>query len=300
MKANQASHAISYGCQHSAQVRELLSSSFDCHVQTQLPQAQGFKFQVETPHSADTLNRRWRQHPLARRIDILFLDAEKVPTLQQPGCLFMDMDSTLISCECIDEIADFMGIKDTIAAITLRAMQGELDFAQSLRERVKLLAGLDAHVLEEVYQQRIRFNQGAEHLITTLQQQGWKIALVSGGFTYFTDKLHQHLKLDYSQANQLEIKNGQLTGHILGDIVDAQSKCQALQQQAKLWGIASTQTVAIGDGANDLPMLATAAMGVAFHAKDKVRAEANYSINRAGLDALLDLFVANERINCQS
>ncbi len=201
----------------------------------------------------------------------------------------MDMDSTLIQCECIDEIADFLGLKDEISVITERAMRGELDFAESLTERVQLLAGLDASVLERVYEERIRLTEGAEKLIKTVQSNGWKVGLVSGGFTYFTDKFKARLGLDYTRANTLEIHNGKLTGSVLGSIVDAEVKRHALLEQAEIFSIPMSQTVAIGDGANDLPMIGEAAMGIAFHAKPKVQAAAPYAINNGGLDRVLEL-----------
>mgnify|MGYP000076405070 CR=1 FL=1 len=212
------------------------------------------------------------------------------PTLTQPGLLFMDMDSTLIQCECIDEIADFLGIKQQISEITERAMRGELDFSESLTQRVQLLAGLDASLLERVYQERIELTDGAEKLIQTVQSHGWKVGLVSGGFTYFTDRFKERLKLDYTRSNVLEIHNGKLTGSVLGDIVDAQSKRHCLLEQAEIYSIPLLQTVALGDGANDLPMIHAAGLGIAFHAKPKVQAEAPFSINEGPLDQALNLF----------
>lgn len=214
----------------------------------------------------------------------------KRPTLSQPGLLFMDMDSTLIQCECIDEIGDFLGIKHQVAEITERAMRGELDFAASLTERVQLLAGLDASVLERVYEERIKLTEGAEKLITTVQSHGWKVGLVSGGFTYFTDKFKERLGLDYTRSNVLEIHDGKLTGSVLGDIVDAETKRLSLIEQAEIHAVPMSQTVAIGDGANDLPMIGEAGMGIAFHAKPKVEAAAPYAINEGGLDRVLKLF----------
>ncbi|MCF7821164.1 MAG: phosphoserine phosphatase SerB [Mariprofundaceae bacterium] len=211
------------------------------------------------------------------------------PTLNQPGLLFMDMDSTLIQCECIDEIGDFLGIKSQVAEITERAMRGELDFAASLTERVQLLAGLDETVLEKVYKERIRLTEGAETLIETLHENGWKVGLISGGFTYFTDKFKTRLSLDYTRANVLEIHNGKLTGGVLGNIVDAEAKRLALIEQADIFSIPMSQTVAIGDGANDLPMIGAAGMGIAFHAKPKVQEAAPCAINSGGLDKVLDL-----------
>ncbi|MDQ6954908.1 MAG: phosphoserine phosphatase SerB [Mariprofundaceae bacterium] len=211
------------------------------------------------------------------------------PTLSEPGLLFMDMDSTLIQCECIDEIADFLGIKAEISAITERAMRGELDFAASLTERVQLLAGLDACVLEKVYQECITLTDGAETLISTVQQHGWKVGLVSGGFTYFTDKLQARLNLDFSRSNVLEIHHNKLTGGIIGDIVDAHCKRRCLIEQADIFSIPMRQTIAIGDGANDLPMIHAAALGIAFHAKPTVQEQADITINQGGLDQVLKL-----------
>lgn len=211
------------------------------------------------------------------------------PDLAQPGLLFMDMDSTLIQCECIDEIADFMGIKDEVSCITERAMRGELDFSASLIQRVQLLAGLDEKVLGDVYSDRVHLTEGAEELIDALHQAGWKVGLVSGGFDFFTDRLQRRLQLDFTQANRLESKEGKLTGAILGEIVDAQRKRQCLFEQAELYSIPMHQTVAVGDGANDLPMLEAAGLGVAFHAKPAVRAQADYAIETGGLDQILSL-----------
>jgi len=232
-----------------------------------------------------------RLRPLAERlgVDIAILDIPPSPSLAKPGCLFMDMDSTLIQCECIDEIADFLGLRERVSAITRRAMEGELDFSASLRERVKLLSGLEANLLQRVYDERILLTDGAELLISTLHDRGWKVGLVSGGFTFFTDRLKDRLGLDFAAGNSLEIRGNRLTGNLLGSIIDAASKRISLISQAERWKIPMHQTVAIGDGANDLPMLNTAALGVAFHAKAKVREVAPYSISQGGLHHLLDL-----------
>lgn len=240
---------------------------------------------------ADTTAVTMQMRPLAERlgIDIAIIGIRPAPSLSVPGCLFMDMDSTLIRCECIDELADFLGIRREISAITLRAMEGELDFAASLTKRVALLAGLDASVLDRVYEERIRLTRGAERLISTLHGHGWKVGLVSGGFRHFTDRLMKRLHLDFSLSNTLEIRNGKLTGAVLGSIVDASAKRAALIGQAESWGIPMEQTVAIGDGANDLPMLAAAGFGIAFHAKPKVRELAPYSFTHGGLERILDL-----------
>ena len=211
----------------------------------------------------------------------------QTPTLSEPGLLFMDMDSTLIQCECIDEIAAFLGIKAQISEITERAMRGELDFAASLTERVQLLAGLDADVLEKVYQECIELTDGAETLISTVQAHGWKVGLVSGGFTYFTDKFQARLNLDFTRSNVLEIHDNKLTGGIVGDIVDADCKRRCLIEQADIFSIPMQQTVAIGDGANDLPMIHAAGLGIAFHAKPTVQEQADIAINDGGLEQVL-------------
>ncbi len=210
------------------------------------------------------------------------------PALSQPGLLFMDMDSTLIQCECLDEIAVFLDLKPQVAAITERAMRGEMDFAASLFERVRLLAGLDAKILDRVYDKRIELTDGAERLITTLKQYGWKVGLVSGGFTYFTDKLKDRLNLDFILSNVLDIRDNKLTGNIIGDIVDAQAKKNALLSQAAEWHIPVEQTVAVGDGANDLPMILAAGLGIAFHAKPMVAMQVACAINKGGLDGVLE------------
>lgn len=239
---------------------------------------------------ADARQMTVRLRPLAMRLAMdVALTGPDTPSLSRPGLLFMDMDSTLITCESIDELAGFLGIKEKVADITQRTMEGELDFAASLTERVKLLAGLDAGVLDRVYDEQMRLNDGAEKLIEAVHARGWKVGLVSGGFTYFTDKLKTRLNLDYTQSNVLEIEDGKLTGKVLGDVVDAQSKREALLAQANVWNIPMEQTVAIGDGANDLPMLEAAALGIAFHAKPKVCELAPYAITRGGLDRILDL-----------
>jgi len=199
------------------------------------------------------------------------------------------MDSTLIQNECIDEIADFMGIKEQVAAITQLSMEGKLDFVASFTERVKLLKGLDAGVLQKVLDERIRLTDGAESLIRGLQAHGWKTGLVSGGFTFFTSHFEKSLGLDFSLGNELDIVDGKLTGGFIGEVVDANSKRTALLAKAAEWNIPMHQTIAIGDGANDLPMIEAAGMGIAFHAKPRVRELAPYSLSHGGLDRTLDL-----------
>jgi phosphoserine phosphatase len=201
----------------------------------------------------------------------------------------MDMDSTLISIECIDEIADMINIKPQVAAITERAMRGELDFAQSLRQRVALLKGLQESDLMRVVDERLSLNPGVIELIAACKQNKIATLLVSGGFTFFADRVKTMLGLDYAKSNTLEIIDGQLTGNILGNIVDAQTKANALVSLRELLGLSAAQTIAIGDGANDLKMMAIAGISVAYHAKPIVQQQATYALNHVGLEGVLNL-----------
>jgi phosphoserine phosphatase len=223
----------------------------------------------------------------------LHLDAALVParrTLAGMGLIAMDMDSTLITIECIDEIADLKGIKQEVAAITASAIRGEIDFTESLRRRVALLEGVPQSDLARVYDERLMLSPGAETMLAGLRKSGVRTLLVSGGFRYFTERLKSRLRLDYTLANELEIANGKLTGRLLGDIVDADAKARELERIRRNLGLKNDQVIAIGDGANDLPMLREAGMSVAFHARPVVRALTRYSIDYCGLDAVLNLF----------
>ena len=222
-------------------------------------------------------------------VDTSFLPAG----LKLSGCkvLAMDMDSTLINIECIDEIAGVAGVKDKVSEITEAAMRGEIrDFSESLRRRVALLEGVPADALEQVYAEKLRLNPGAERLISTAQAAGIKVLLVSGGFTFFTERLRERLNLDSAHANTLEIANGVLTGKVLGDILDADAKEAHLRAFAREHGAAREQIIAMGDGANDLKMLGAAGFPVAYHAKPLVRQQTRYALNVSGLDGVLNWF----------
>ncbi|PPD54408.1 MAG: phosphoserine phosphatase SerB [Methylotenera sp.] len=224
-----------------------------------------------------------------------YIDCALVPDAQRLshiGLAVMDMDSTLISIECIDEIADMMGIKPQIADITEAAMRGELDFAASLRKRVSLLKGLPESALQRVIDERLQLNPGACEWIAACKANNIKTMVVSGGFTLFANHTQSLLGLDYAVANTLEIIDGKLTGHILGDIVDASRKAHELEKLRDALGLTVSQTIAIGDGANDLKMMSTAGVGVAYHAKPVVQAQATYALNFVGLDGIANLFTA--------
>lgn len=240
------------------------------------------------------------QHDDATRADVVAwaerhgIDTAFVPAglkLAQCKVLAMDMDSTLINIECIDEIAGVAGIKDKVSEITEAAMRGEIkDFSESLRRRVALLKDVPAEALEQVYTEKLRLNPGAERLITTAQAAGIKVLLVSGGFTFFTDRLRERLRLDSAHANTLEIDNGVLTGRVLGDILDADAKAVYLREFARAHGATKEQIIAMGDGANDLKMLGAAGFPVAYHAKPLVRQQTRYALNVSGLDGVLNWF----------
>ncbi len=208
------------------------------------------------------------------------------------GLVVMDMDSTLISIECIDEIADMQGLKPQVSAITEAAMRGEIDFAESLRRRVALLKGLDENALQRVYDERLQLNPGAEIMLAALKKHGIKTLLVSGGFVFFTERLKARLNLDFAYANMLEIVDGKLTGKVLGNIVDAQAKADFLVRTRDALNLKPEQVIAMGDGANDLKMMAQAGISIAYHAKPVVRVQASYALNFAGLDGLVNLFAS--------
>jgi phosphoserine phosphatase len=204
------------------------------------------------------------------------------------------MDSTLIEAEVIDELAARAGVGPQVAAITEAAMRGELDFRQSLTERVRLLAGLPESVLGQVAAS-LRLTEGAERLVRTVKALGYKVAILSGGFTYFGRVLQERLGIDFVHANALEVKDGRLTGRLVGDIVDGPGKAARLRAIAAAEGISLDQVIAVGDGANDLPMLQIAGLGIAFHAKPVVREGASQAISNLGLDGVLYLLGLRDR-----
>ena len=196
------------------------------------------------------------------------------------------MDSTLIQTECIDQLAERAGVGDQVKAITERAMRGEIDFNESFRERVALLKGLDVSVMQDIAE-KLPITEGVGRMMEVLKRAGFKTAILSGGFTFFGDYLKRKFGFDYVYANELEVADGKLTGNYVGEIVDGKRKAELLKLIAQVENVNIAQTIAVGDGANDLPMLSAAGLGVAFHAKPKVKATAKQSISTIGLDGVL-------------
>ncbi len=221
-------------------------------------------------------------------LDYSFMQEDK--KLSDFKLLVMDMDSTLITIECIDEIADIHGLKNEVAAITESAMRGELDFRESLTQRVALLKGLEASALQQVFDERLLLSLGAKELLAGAQAAGLRTVLVSGGFTFFTDRLRQQLTFDIARANELEIIDDKLTGRVIGPIIDASEKRHTVEMQAQALGVPTTAAIVMGDGANDLEMMSVAGLSVAFRAKPIVRAQADVALNFVGLDGVLHMF----------
>ena len=211
------------------------------------------------------------------------------PKLGDFKLLAMDMDSTLITIECIDEIADMQGLKPQVSAITEAAMRGEIEFNESLTRRVALLKGLDASALQRVFDERLQLSPGAENMLAAVKAAGIKTLLVSGGFTFFTDRMKASLGLDYAHSNVLEIVDGKLTGKVVGGIVNAEEKKLTVERVCAELNIAPSQAIVMGDGANDLNMMTIAGLSVAFRAKPVVRAQASVALNFVGLDGILSI-----------
>ena len=234
-----------------------------------------------------------RNEAIASWCDQNHVDHAFVPEgrrFQDLKLLAMDMDSTLITIECIDELGALAGKKAEVAAVTAQAMRGEIDYPESLRRRVAAIAGLPETALSEVDEKRLRLTEGADVLISRCRQNRVKLLLVSGGFTFFTDRLKARLGIDYTISNTLEARDGKLTGALLGDIVDADAKARKFRDVSRKLNVKKHETVAIGDGANDLKMMAEAGFSVAFRAKPVVRAQASCAISWCGLDAVVNLF----------
>lgn len=224
---------------------------------------------------------------LAQQVDYAFVEASR--TLKDFKLVAMDMDSTLITIECIDEIADMQGLKPQVSEITEAAMRGEIEFNESLTRRVALLKGLDAGALQRVYDERLQLSLGAEKMLQAIQVAGLKTLLVSGGFTFFTDRMKSRLNLDYTHSNELEIVDGKLTGKVVGGIVNAEEKRLTVERVCAELGVPASQAIVMGDGANDLAMMGVSGLSVAFRAKPVVRAQASVALNFVGLDGILNI-----------
>lgn len=246
------------------------------------------EYALTAAHPIDWRLATKRLRPLQTAFDVDLVVLPDTPGRRNKKLLVIDMDSTLVQSEGIDELAKEAGVGDAVSAITRRAMNGELDFVGALRERVALLRGLPVGALDRVAD-RTRLSPGADVLLSVLRTAGCAIAVASGGFEYFTDRLRQRVALDYAYANRLEVEAGKLTGCLVGEIVDAKRKAALIDELAQKEGVSADRVLAIGDGANDLPMLERAGLGVAYHAKPAVRAAAPVTVEHGDLSAVLFL-----------
>ncbi len=251
-----------------------------------LPQTKAcIEFSVRgTPANRSEMQKRFIDISAAEGFDVSMQEDTMFRRCRRLICF--DMDSTLIQTECIDQLAERAGVGSQVAAITERAMRGEIDFIESFRERVALLKGLDASVMQEIAE-NLPVTEGVDRMMSVLKRAGFKTAILSGGFTFFGDYLKQKYGFDYVYANELEVVDGKLTGRYLGDVVDGKRKAELLRLIAQVENVNIAQTIAVGDGANDLPMLSAAGLGIAFHAKPKVKATAKQSISTIGIDGVL-------------
>jgi phosphoserine phosphatase len=245
-------------------------------------------FRCEGIRFTDALKERIDTECFAAHVDYAFVQAGR--KLTDFGLVVMDMDSTLITIECIDEIADMQGLKPQVAEITEAAMRGEIEFRESLTRRVALLKGLDASALQRVYDERLQLSMGAANMLGAVKAAGLKTLLVSGGFTFFTDRMKASLGLDYTHSNVLDIRDGKLTGRVVNGIVDADEKKNTVERVCGELGIPTQKAIVMGDGANDLKMMSVSGMSVAFRAKPIVRQQADVALNFVGLDGILSLF----------
>ncbi|MDQ3187231.1 MAG: phosphoserine phosphatase SerB [Pseudomonadota bacterium] len=235
-------------------------------------------------------NRRENIPEYCAEAELDFAFVEQAVQLADFGLVAMDMDSTLLAIESIDEIADMQGVKPQVSEITLRTMRGEIVFAESLRQRTALLQGLDQDALQRVYDERVQLSPGAERMLQRMKSAGLRTMVISGGFTFFTDRIKTKLGFDYAAANTLEIVGNKLSGKVLGDIIGAEGKADVLKRVREELGLKREQVIAIGDGANDLKMLEEAGVSIAYHAKPIVQEKATYAINYVGLDGVINLF----------
>ena len=237
-----------------------------------------------TPRDREEMQRELMKLSSDLEVDFSFQRDNMYRRMRRLICF--DMDSTLIQTECIDELAERAGVGEQVRAITESAMRGEIDFKESFTQRVALLKGLDVSVMKEI-SENMPITEGVERLMFVLKRYGYKIAILSGGFTYFGEYLQKKFGIDYVYANELEVEDGKLTGRYLGDVVDGKRKAELLRLIAQVEKVDIAQTIAVGDGANDLPMLSLAGLGIAFHAKPKVKENARQAINTIGLDGVL-------------